>query len=401
MAPQTEALAAPEESTELNHVSQPTTLIGQDALARLQQYDSAEFNILQPVVIDPQAEFSGTLAFSVGVEKIDQAKGHTYNDFIFANAEKGDYALSALGLQAIARAAGVKVATEQEAYRRDPETGHVYCRFKATVYMLQPNGQPYEVEAHASNDTATLEEQLAFDYAQDKGKPGSKYFTPGLSGAELATKVQKMVLQRKGKIEERTETEAMNRAMRKAFGLKQTYNASELRKPFVTLRVVERPSVHDARLAIEQGGRAVADLYGNGADPLPTGAGRELPSGSTSASTVDVSEQHPGDSGEKGKAPLSSGTEAVAAEGSARVPDGDGATREEASIPVGSEPNAEPAKDPTFEGGKYAGRTFSQVANEDPAYLALVAAGQGDVKLKAAEVALAMQWFNFYLPTAP
>lgn len=246
-------------------------------LATLDDYRAAgSFNVLSPVIelASRESAISPYLVESVAAVKIspEPRAGETYHDYRYANERDGLFALTGLGLAKIAAAAGIKwVATTMLERSRRPD-GHVYVLWSATGAIRQPNGEWHLESASAHLDTADEAEALE-DMYRRKLDSGRARFTE----LEIPAMVRREVLQIRTFAEERVETRAKNRVIRRVLALRQVYSGKELAQPFAVPRLIFRPDVADP-LSLErvqlEGARARDELFGS---PLPLGEPSSAP----------------------------------------------------------------------------------------------------------------------------
>jgi hypothetical protein len=231
-------------------------------LKSLADADPRQFNVLHPIVAVGPGTESPILVESISVVQIRPDAGDTYHDYRFADPKKGQFALSGMGLQKIAAAAGIRWITgecqvEDRERRLD---GHVYIRYRATGAVRQPNGEWFRITAHKEIDTADVYEQM-IDQKTRKAQRDGK--APDLQAIHAEAK--RDILQVRENILGLAESKAMNRVIRKLLSLRQVYMKAELSRPFAVPRLIYRPDLVDAR-TLEQaqieGHQALADTFG-------------------------------------------------------------------------------------------------------------------------------------------
>lgn len=335
-------------------------------LATLADYDRAgdRFNVLHPIVqVEAGAGSSPFLVESVSIVKLEAGENSpdTFNDYRFANARQGVFALSGLALTKIATAAGVKWIPDMcvvEARERRPD-GHVYLRYRAAAAIRQPNGEWHIESASKEIDTADVADALR-DRDMRARTSGRKEY----SDAEIEDRVRQQVLQVREFILPLAETKAKNRVIRRLLSLQQTYTKQELAKPFVVPRLLYRPDATDP-MQLEQiqieGRRAAQELYGDRAPGVSSPPAQlDASSESSDAGGVDP---------------------AVESASPTNVQD------EVADAAL------EPSADPKLTAGPHKDERLSEVVDTDPEYLLAVASGEITSTPKLQE--LAGEWLHF------
>ncbi|HXF72137.1 MAG TPA: hypothetical protein VNO79_05970 [Actinomycetota bacterium] len=365
--------------------------MGKDTGEALEEYEaSGRYNVLHPVVKVSAEAASPYLVPSISVVQIrpDPDAGEVYHDYRFAPPPReqggrrlpGKYALTALGLQRIANAAGVEIVDSRPIgqRQRDPATGHVHVDWQVVAAVRQPNGEVIRVPGTASVDTADFadeREQAYLEQIRTGRNLDQRTGKPRFTEADVPEMVRRDVIAVKAKLEERAETLAMNRAIRKILSLKQVYTEEEIARPFVVPRLLYRPEVVDAARAAIEGRRAAAELYG------------ELPVSSTSGSAPQGSPS-PADTSPPG--PGEAGGEATGAAG-ATVTGGTTTDPNRSEAPAAPGP---PKDDPIFPDGPHQGKHWSEVAHDHPDYIRAIAT-ESRSKVKRE---LAKAWLEYYYP---
>lgn len=373
-------------------------------LAQMEKFDPKKYIVLHPVTITDEGQFSPVLAQTISFVKIrtEEEAGEVYHDFRFApppdrdKKRPGKYALTALGLGRIKDAAGLQVVASRKTDRqRDPNTGHLYVEWQVVAGVRQPNGEVVFMPASASLDTADFADERTHAYEEQIRenrhlyKFGPKKGKPRFESKDVPDMVRRDVIQIKAKLEERVETLALNRAIRKLLSLKQVYTEEEIQREFVVPRLIYRPDLTDP-VQLEwvqvEGSRAVAALYGG--SPLSSTNEERL---------ADVR-------------PLPDRVPSAPAEEESSVPaEGRGAEEEEppageatASAPASRAKKQEPAgglqvpkEDPLFEEGPHKGERMSYVAETDPSYLRGLLQGTRAAKKRE----LIEGWLRWQTPT--
>lgn len=329
------------------------------ALSTLENLDRRRFNVLAPIISVEGDAVSPVLVQSVQYVQINpaEAAGEIYHDYVYAPKGRGKAALTQLGLAKIAAAVGVQWEQSAITDRERRPNGHVYVHVEAVGAIRQPNGELYRIRAGKSLDTEDYAEQRYAAYV----KKGEK--TP----AEIEQAVKRDVLQFREHVDQRAETGAQNRVIRKLLSIPQVFDVKDLERPFAVPRLLFRPEYAQA---LEQGSRAAGELYGGSATatrdaPLAPAA---LPQG---APNVAPSETVPADEPEQEPGPARRNKTAE---------------RETAG---------DPPDDPVIEGGPHAGDRFSFVAETDPKYLEQLIAEEGP---KSVAGKLARAWLDYARP---
>lgn len=337
--------------------SEPST-----ALATLEGLDRRRFNVLAPIISVEGDAVSPVLVQSVQYVQINpnEDAGEIYHDYVYAPKNRGKAALTQLGLAKIAAAVGVQWEQSAISDRERRPNGHVYVHVEAVGAIRQPNGELYRIRAGKSLDTEDYAEQRYASYV----KKGEK------SADEIAAAVRRDVLSFREHVDQRAETGAQNRVIRKLLSIPQVFDVRDLERPFAVPRLLFRPEYAQA---LEQGSRAADSLYGSGA-ALPAASAPVAPAGDSS-SEGRPSETVPADEPEAAKPARQ--RKAKAAEPEAATEAGD------------------PPDDPVIEGGPHAGDRFSFVAETDPKYLEQLIGEEGP---RSRPGILAQSWLDYTRP---
>lgn len=190
----------------------------------------------------------------------------------------GGFSVSSLGWKKIGDAIGIKWIPEQCGRTDDGRNARKVC-YRMVGKVRGMDGLEREVMGDKEIDLDVIEEetrdgyrQKAEDYLNDpvEGPKFRAHFpTAADVGAWITEKTRVEVLQMKKHMLARAQSGAIARAT-KNIGIRETYTAAELAKPFVFPKLVFSPDVnnpHDRQFLLEQATGATHRLYGG---PVPT-----------------------------------------------------------------------------------------------------------------------------------
>ncbi len=243
----------------------------------LEGFPSDRFNVLAPVLTVLGAEArSPYLAESVSIVKIspEEDLGETYTEFRYANARDGKRALTSLGLQKIAAAAGIRFLPTEVISRERRRDGHVYIHVRAAGAVRMPNGEWAVDSAEKEIDT---EDWL--ELARDAKLRANERRGERKTEATMESELRRDLLAFREHLLSHAETRARSRLIRRILSLKQVYHVDDLKRPFAVPRLVFAPELAGAeeiqRLQIIGeaslgGSSAVEAMYGGRRrDPVP------------------------------------------------------------------------------------------------------------------------------------
>ena len=372
----------------------------QDATSALAPYQNDRFNVLAPVVsVEEGHATSPYLVASVSVVTLnpDNASGDVYHDFRYANEREGKFALTALALDKLAMAAGIKWIPDlcKVMERERGGDGHVYLRFQAGAGVRQPNGEWHVEVASKEIDTADIAEQLtdADRRAAARATPPDWVKKSGKRPLEevIEERVRQQIMQIREHVLSLAETKAKNRVIRRILAIPQVLTKQHLARPFAVPRLVYRPDLTDP-MALErvqiEGSRAAEQLYGS---PLSSTArddavGSLSPPDEVSGHDGSTGAQAYGEGAEVPRGPKQTGS-------SAKPPAGEERSPEPPATPAGGPER--PRSDPVVETGEHKGKHWSELAVDDPRYLQVIVAESG-AKVRRE---LAQKWLDWARPS--
>jgi hypothetical protein len=140
-----------------------------------------------------------------------------------------------------------------------------YVLYQAVGAIRKSSGEWIPIKATKEIDMAVIEEELAESNLSKAGKMEAEKRN-GLTPEQWADQQTRsgMIQWRKNKLM-RAETGAMLRVVRALLSIKHQYSPAELQRPFVVPRVDFAPDPNDPtvrRMMLEQGARAVGELFG-------------------------------------------------------------------------------------------------------------------------------------------
>jgi hypothetical protein len=266
----------------------------------------AGWNVLIPETLIVGLADQYALAIAQTTVSTDLADGEIYADDNAAASEAKRYRLHKTALMRISGPymAGLKWWPKEsgiEKHERD------YIAFKSVGSILSPDGQEVPFVGHDDLDFIVLEEKYRESYIAKakkltkKDKGGERAATDKEKEEYITYCVKRDLMQKREHKLAIVETGAMERVIRGAIGLKNSYSLKQLRKPFITARVILRPDYSNSTTraqAIESGKQAAKNIFGQ--DPpidIPPSTGnsdQKKPDtgnekGSSSATPVDGS----------------------------------------------------------------------------------------------------------------
>jgi hypothetical protein len=175
------------------------------------------------------------------------------------------YALGKSALEKIANAAGIQFRTRRVDDRSNPD----YCEFECVAGMKNESGQPIVQARTKAFDMADVRAESLAQRLKANERANDKKTAP-----DIEAEVEREMKQFKKHIVARTETGAINRAIRGLLGLRSQWTKAEIAKPFVLMRVDWQPDASDPetrRILLDQGAQASRALYRDQPmDVLPT-----------------------------------------------------------------------------------------------------------------------------------
>lgn len=182
----------------------------------------------------------------------------------------GDFSMRAVALQKIGYAAGL-IWNAKGCGRTDDGSNPKVVTYRAEAAVRKEDGTYMPLNAEYMVDLDVIEEETRESYEKksqalmaDKKKKGEKW-TEEERKAYVEKSVRRDMLQKKKFRLQLAQTGAMDRVIRKILGLKGTYKAVELSKPFVVPKIAFNPDVNDPKvreMLLKQGLDATNVLFG-------------------------------------------------------------------------------------------------------------------------------------------
>jgi hypothetical protein len=186
----------------------------------------------------------------------------------------GDFSMRAVALQKIGYAAGL-IWNAKGCGRTDDGSNPRLVSYRAEAAVRKEDGTYMPLNAEYMVDLDVIEEETRESYEKksqtimaDKRKKGEKW-TDEDRKAYVEKSVRRDMLQKRKFRLQLAQTGAMDRVIRKILGLKGTYKASELSKPFVIPKIAFNPDVNDPQvrqLLLKQGLDATNVLFGSASE---------------------------------------------------------------------------------------------------------------------------------------
>lgn len=383
-------------------------------LSLLERFPPNKYIPLYPVVHSIGDEVvSPVLIESVSTVRISThpTSHEVYHDYRYArkdrsNEKKSKYALTAVALQKIAQAAGIKWLPDQcrVVDRARSKDGHIYLRYQAVGAVRQPNGEWQWITGEKEIDTAVFAERREAEMRDKlKNRPRDANYT----AEQIPEMVRRDVLQMKENILGHAETKAQNRVIRKLLALPQVFTYDELQKEFAVPRLAFRPD-HVDPLLLEQlqtdSRRAEADLYGESpsvADTPSSGGGTP---GRESLPDVSSAPEEKKTDDAASAAGKDRGGESPGAEEPAKPAEAEGSPGPSEASPKDARSSGKsasaggtgepPSEDPVFADGPHQGDRMSYVAEIEPNYLEAITKESRSKKRRE----LAQAWLDYTHP---
>jgi hypothetical protein len=218
-------------------VKQNTAMVKRTERA-LQDYPEGKFNRLLPTttLLDNLGNFQEP-KIEILQFNADPDGGDVYIDYRLG---KGKRLFTKNALDKIAYAGGLSwyapfCTTEERAANRR------YVRCKATAVIKKANGEPLMITRTKEIDLDVEEEKIRENYRR-------KVEDAKVKQNEVEALVRRDLLQLRENMLQLCESKACNRVIRAAFGLKSSYAAAEIEKPFVMVRFDTAYDLNDPRM---------------------------------------------------------------------------------------------------------------------------------------------------------
>jgi hypothetical protein len=186
----------------------------------------------------------------------------------------GDFSMRAVALQKIGYAAGL-IWNAKGCGRTDDGSNPKVVTYRAEAAVRKEDGTYMPLNAEYMVDLDVIEEEARESYEKksqtimaDKKKKGEKW-TDDDRKAYVEKSVRRDMLQKRKFRLQLAQTGAMDRVIRKILGLKGTYKATELSKPFVVPKIAFNPDINDPQvrqLLLKQGLDATNVLFGSSSE---------------------------------------------------------------------------------------------------------------------------------------
>ncbi len=186
----------------------------------------------------------------------------------------GEFSMRAVALQKIGYAAGL-IWNAKGCGRTDDGSNPRVVTYRAEAAVRKEDGTYMPLNAEYMVDLDVIEEETRESYEKksqtilaDKRKKGEKW-TEEDRKAYVEKSLRRDMLQKRKFRLQLAQTGAMDRVIRKILGLKGTYKAAELSKPFVVPKIAFNPDVNDPQvrqMLLKQGLDATNMLFGSTSD---------------------------------------------------------------------------------------------------------------------------------------
>ncbi len=251
----------------------------------------AGWNVLIPETLIVGLADQYAIAIAQTTISIDLEDGEIYPDDNAEHGEKKRFRLHKTALMRISGPymSGIKWWPKDSGIEKLEKD---YIAFKAVGSILAPDGQEVPFIGHDDLDFIYLEEKYRDQYAAKASKMRDKNDKERAEYVNYCVK-RDLMQKREHKLAI-VETGAMERVIRGAIGLKNSYSLKQLRMPFITARVILRPDYTNPLIrsqAIDSGKQASKSIFGQ--PPIDAGTttggavGGEQGDGKPNGSTID------------------------------------------------------------------------------------------------------------------
>jgi hypothetical protein len=232
-----------------------------DFTFEIERYKQQGANVLMPSTI-----IGGLSEFHTPVIETVQLSSNPTDGDVYKDTQSGKFRLTKQALVKLANCAGINWHP-YETKRVDNRSDRNYVAYQAVGGIRKADGSSIAFKAEYDMDFEVIQEELVNQYTakaqQGNDEHKKKYIEDSVK--------RELLFKRKHKVK-LCESGAMNRVIRSLLGLKNGYTASELSKPFVTVRIVIRPDYTDKDVRRQMMSAAVKSMTGIYGDEMGNGA---------------------------------------------------------------------------------------------------------------------------------
>lgn len=181
-------------------------------------------------------------------------------------------------LQRIGFAAGL-IWNAKGCLRTDDGTNPNIVQYKAEGAVRKEDGSYILLNADYLYDLSVIEEELNISYSKKFDELPDVEKKKSNRDKWIGDKVKRDMIQNRKFRLQKAQAGAMSRVIRKIIGLKNSYSAEDLKKPFIIPRIVFRPDINDPKirsLLLRQGLEATTILFGSSDRTLIDHSSREI-----------------------------------------------------------------------------------------------------------------------------
>jgi len=250
----------------------------------------AGWNVLIPETLIVGLADNYAIAFAQTTVSLDLADQEIYADDGSKDSEEKRFRLQKTAIMRISGPymAGLKWSAKDSGIETFIDN---YIAFKSVASIMAPDGQEIPFVGHDDLDFIVLEEKYRESYtAKAKILKKDKEYNNPESGKRPATDkekeeyisycVRRDLLQKREHKLALVETGAMERVARGAIGLKNSYSKKQLRMPFLTARVIQKPDYSNPLIknaALAAGKEASKNIFGTDKPPIDIGKNDKKP----------------------------------------------------------------------------------------------------------------------------
>jgi len=233
----------------------------------LEVYKKQGANLLMP-----STQFEGLSEFHAPVIERVMLSSNPSDGDVYPHSEEEDpakqkFRLTKQALMKLSVCAGI-VWSVTATRRVDDGSNRNYVCYQAVGGLKKADGTPIFLKAQYDMDFEVVEAELRALYETKTKSKWMKDKTDKEKAEYIEFCVKRDMLQKRKHKLKLAESGAMNRVVREILGLKNTYTAAELAKPFVMARIVFRPDYSDRDVKakiIDAHIKAMTGVYGDSA----------------------------------------------------------------------------------------------------------------------------------------
>lgn len=248
-----------------------------DLSFEIEKYQHQGANILMPSTM-----IGGLSEFHTPVIEIVQLSANPSDGDVYKDTQSGRFRLTKQALVKLANCAGISWHP-YETKRVDNRSDRNYVAYQAVGGIRKADGSSIAFKAEYDMDFEVIQEELVNQYTAKAQQGNDEYKKKYIEDSVK----REILFKRKHKVK-LCESGAMNRVIRSLLGLKNGYTASELSKPFVTVRIVIRPDYTDKDVRRQMMSAAVKSMTGIYGDEMGSMGSMEKPQYGNGHDVIDI-----------------------------------------------------------------------------------------------------------------